>query len=261
MARYQSSVAMPFVKPPSKAITEYLENWESISDFLKAAPPDGEQLLSDRKRKLATVIYFSCILLLSSYLERYVESLIVEAIDAINYANLLTDQIPERLRIAQVKELLNDLNLTLQKRLQKDMTKDNVTAMLLKSRNVLIDCGWFLENGQPFRRLSGEPLIGESRFSNPAPDKIDELFHHLGIDRLTRKVVGLDQEEDRRAVRDKVEEMVNKRNNIAHTGGTITVTQQDVLDYLDYSKRLVRGMDNLVGEEVQRITNGRWPWG
>ncbi|MEW5988565.1 MAG: MAE_28990/MAE_18760 family HEPN-like nuclease [Chloroflexota bacterium] len=251
---------MPPINPPSKAFAEYLENWESISDFLEVAPPDSEQLLSGKKRKLAIVIYRSCILLLSSYLERYVESLMVEAIDAINYANLFAHQIPERLRIAQVKESLNDLSLTLQKRLQKDMTRDNVTAMLQKSQIVSNDYGWFLDDAQQFNKLSGEPLIGENRFSNPAPDRIDELFHQLGIDRLTGKVIGLEQGEDRRAIRDKVSEMVEKRNNIAHTGGTITVTEQDVRDYLQYSNRLVRGIDNLVGEEVQRIINGHWPW-
>jgi hypothetical protein len=68
------------------------------------------------------------VVLLSSYLERYVESLTVEAIDAINNANLLVQAIPELLRVAQVKEPLCDLALTL----QKDMTKDNVLTRLLQ---------------------------------------------------------------------------------------------------------------------------------
>ena len=240
----------------SKALTEYLNNRQSVIDLLRSAPSNADQFASSKKRKLANVVYYSCVVLLSSYLERYVESLIVEAIDAINNGSPLLQSIPEMLRVAQVKEILYDLSTTL----QKDMTKDNVSQMIQKSQLLLSDCGWFLDDLQPFGRLTGEPLIGENRFSNPSPEKIDDLFRHLGIISLVGRVISLETKPDRGAVRDKVKEMINKRNNIAHTGGTVTVTEQDVAAYLLYSRRLVRGMDTLVGQEVQKITGGSWPW-
>ncbi len=240
----------------SRAFTEYLNNRQSIIDLLRSAPSSVEQLTSDKKRKLANVVYFSCVVLLSSYLERYVESLTVEAIDAINNANPQLHTIPEPLRVAQVKEVLFELSVIF----QKDMTKDNVSKMIQGSQSLLSDCGWFLDELQPFGKLKGEPLIGDNRFSNPSPEKIDALFHHLGITSLVGRVIGLETKPDRGAVRDKVKEMVDKRNNIAHTGGTVTVTEQDVVTYLLYSRRLVRGMDFLVGQEIQKITGGAWPW-
>ena len=240
----------------SKALTEYLNNRQSVIDLLRSAPSNADQFASSKKRKLANVVYYSCVVLLSSYLERYVESLIVEAIDAINNGSPLLQSIPEMLRVAQVKEILYDLSTTL----QKDMTKDNVSQMIQKSQLLLSDCGWFLDDLQPFGKLTGEPLIGENRFSNPSPEKIDDLFRHLGIISLVGRVISLETKPDRGAVRDKVKEMINKRNNIAHTGGTVTVTEQDVAAYLLYSRRLVRGMDTLVGQEVQKITSGLWPW-
>lgn len=240
----------------SKAFTEYLENRRRIVYLLKSAPDDSEQLLYREKRLLANVVYCSSVLLLSSYLERYVESLLVEAIDAINNANILVQDIPEALRLVQVKEQICDLASTL----QKDMTKDNVLKMLQKSKGLINNHNWFTCDFQPFNQLSGETLIGENRFSNPSPEKIDQLFRHLGINSVVGRVIGLENKPDRAAIRDKVEEMVDKRNNIAHTGGTVTVTRQDIMDYLVYSRRLVRGMDILVGQEVQKIIRCSWPW-
>jgi len=217
--------------------------------MLKSAPPNADQLLSGKKRNLANVIYYSCVVLLSSYLERYVESLTVEAIDAINNENPLLKTIPELLRVVQVKEMLSDLSMVL----QKDMTKDNVSRMIRKSQSLLKDYGWFLDDLQPFGKLKGEPLIGDNRFSNPSPEKIDALFRHLGIRSVVGRVIGLETKSDRVAVRDKVKEMIDKRNNIAHTGGTVTVTGQDVAAYLLYSRRLVRGIDTLIGHEVKKL--------
>ncbi len=242
--------------PRSRAFAEYVSNRQGVIELLRSAPSNTEQLASSNKRKLANVVHYSCVVLLTSYLERYVEALTVEAIDAINNGTPLLHAVPEMLRVAQVKELLYDLAVIL----QKDMTKDNILLMIQKSLSLSNDCGWFLDDSQPFGRLTGEPLIGENRFSNPSPEKIDELFRHLGITSLVGRVIGLETKPDRGAVRDKVKEMIDKRNNIAHTGGTVTVTAQDVTAYLLYSRRLVRGMDRLVGQEVQRIIGGAWPW-
>lgn len=242
--------------PHSKAFAEYLANRQTIIDLLKSAPPDNEQLLSSKKRTLANGIHRSCVLLLASYLERYVESLVVEAIDALNNANLLVQSIPESLRLSQVKESLSELSLCL----QKDMTKDNAAKTLRLSQSILVKYDWFLDDLRPFGKLIGEPLIGGTRFSNPSPEKVEELFRHLGINSVVGRVIGLEKKPDKSAVRDKVKEMIDKRNDIAHTGGTVTVTKQDVADYLHYCRRLVRGLDVLVGQDVQKMIGGVWPW-
>ena len=240
----------------SKVFAEYLTNRQSIIELLRSAPPDSEQLLSVKKRKLATVVYCSCVLLLSSYLEKYVESLVVETIDVLNSTNLLVRHIPEPLRVVQIKEVMQDLS----KLFQKDVTRVNLTKMLQESQSVIANYGWFLDHSQPYNKLSGEPLIGDNRFSNPSPEKIDILFRHLGINSLVGRVIDSERKPDRGAVRAKVTEMVNKRNDIAHTGGTVTVTREDVAAYLVYSRRLVRGIDALVGQEVQKLIGGKWPW-
>jgi len=246
----------PINFPRSKSFGEYIANRDTVKDLLKFAPNTSQQLASPKQQKLATTIYCSCVVLLSSYLERYVESLVVEAIDAINNANILLQLVPDQLRVSQVKEWIYDLSETL----QKEMTKGNVEAMIRKSHLLHTNCQWFLEETQPFTKLKGEPLIGENRFSNPTPEKIDELFRHLGIKSLVGRVIGSESKPDRGAVGDKVKEMVEKRNNIAHTGGTVTVTFQDVASYLQYSRRLVRGIDSIVGKEIQQFAGGLWPW-
>ena len=57
----------------------------------------------------------------------------------------------------------------------------------------------------------------------------------------------------------KVQEFIEKRNDIAHTSTTNELTQQDVVAYLRHSRRLVRGIDVVVGKQMQR-TIDMWPW-
>ncbi len=240
----------------SSAFKEYLDNRKNILCLLKAVPTDSEQLGSIQKRRLANTIYCSCVVLLTSYLERYIESLVVESIDGINSSNLPLQSIPDSLLVVQVKESLEALT----SKLQKDLTKDNVFQMVLASQQLSITHEWFLKEADVFDKLSGEPLIGENRFSNPTPAKIDELFRHFGIGNLVGRAIGLEGKPDRGVLPDKTKEMIEKRNNVAHTGGTVVITKQDIRDYLIYSRRLARSIDLIVGQEIQKITGGSWPW-
>jgi hypothetical protein len=238
----------------SVAFKEYLESRRNIIYLLKVDLTESEQLLSDKKRRLANALYYSCVVLLASYLERYIETLVVEAIDVINGSNLILRNIPEQLRVAQIKESLLELALTL----RKDMTKEYVGNMLTTSRRISSTFEWFHREEDIFNQLSGEPLIGENRFSNPSPDRIESLFRCFGISSVVGHAIGLEHKPDRAMLRNKTQEMIEKRHNIAHTGGTVTVTKQDIADYMIYSRRLSRGIDTIVRNEIL-IIGGIWP--
>jgi hypothetical protein len=246
----------PETTPHSKPYEDYLENIKSVVYLLKTEPPVKEQITLLPKRKLANVIYCSCVLLFSSYLEKYIESIVVEMIDLVNKANLPVNRIPEQLRNSQIKDLLNEL----EEALEKEKSKTNIEAALIKTKDISERFNWFLNDTQLFHDLSGEPLIGDNRFSNPSPEKIDALFRVFGINSLVGHAIALENKPDRGALRDKVKEMIDKRNDIAHTGGTVVLTREDVISYWVYSRRLVRGIDRILGNETQRITGSTIIW-
>jgi hypothetical protein len=98
-----------------------------------------------------------------------------------------------------------------------------------------------------------------SGFDNPLPNRIRELFHYFAIS----DVVGLAISKDTRSTRGSIEvgvrELVEKRNAIAHTGMTVSITKQQVMVYFDSVYRLAFGIDWVVGEKIEQLI-GHWPW-
>lgn len=230
----------------SQAFAEYLQNRREVVELLRALPPVAEQLRSRQRSELANAICRACVVLHSSHLERYVESLIVEAVDSINSAELPVVSVPEALRMAQVEVPLRAAYEV------KDMNKK--IGVL---RTFVTDLSWFWADGEVCTKLRGEPLI--SGFDNPLPNRIDKLFEKLGVNSVVGRAVALDSRPDRGLIEAKVREMVEKRNAIAHTGMTTDLTHEDVRVYLRCSRRLVRNMDIIVGQHLQSLTS-YWPF-
>ncbi len=230
----------------SQAFQEFLEGVREIGELLRAAPSDVEQLRSRKATDLANALYRGSVVLLSSHLERYLESLVVEAIDAINATTPHINSIPEPLRMIQILQPLTNAHET------KDITKK------INSLKILVaDYAWFWDDTRPCNKLHSEALI--SSFDNPLPERIRKLFRNLDINDVVGRAVALDNSRYRRLIEEKVRELVEKRNSVAHTGMTTYLTRSDVIDYLICSRRLVRGIDTVVGQEVQKITV-TWPW-
>ncbi|MBX7259694.1 MAG: hypothetical protein K1Y02_25280 [Candidatus Hydrogenedentes bacterium] len=195
---------------------------------------------------MANALYRGSVVLLSSHLERYVESLIVEAVDAINSVNPAVSSLPEALRMAQIEQSLRVAFET-----------KNVATRIGALKSIVQDMSWFWEDTGTCNRLRGGPLI--DGFDNPLPRRINRLFESIGVGGVVGRAVGLDGSTDRGIIEVKVEELVQKRNAIAHTGMTTDLTQEDVMFYMRCSRKLVRGIDIIVGGQLQGITLG-WPW-
>lgn len=230
----------------SKSFIEYLRNQREIVELIRASPTDTDQLKASKKRELANALYRGSVVLLSSHLERYLESLAVEAIDAINSAKLNVKRVPETLRLTQIKHLISKAHEA------KDITKKSDAI-----RELISNHEWFLDDTKPCERLSGDYLI--SGFDNPLPKRIQDLFRYFDISDVVGLAVNLDTSEDRPLIELKVKELVEKRNSIAHTGMTTDLTRVDVVIYLRCSRRLVRGIDVIAGRQIETFV-GTWPW-
>ncbi len=234
----------------SNAFEEYCHNRHEVIEILRVAPPDSEQLTSPRKRELANALHRGSVMLLSGHLEKYVESLVVEAIDSINTAAPPVLRIPEPLRMIQVEDSLFSGWSGAQKDRKRTMNSIKTSVSTYP---------WIWNDKDPCGKMSGDVLIGENKFSNPSPNKIKDLFTYFGIENVVSTALSLYEIANRDLIEIKVNELVQKRNVIAHTASTPSLTRQDVVDYLINSRRLVRGLDIIVGNQINAII-GNWPW-
>lgn len=237
---------MSFSARFSNSFAGYLLERREVVELLHAVPPDIDQIRSRKKSQLANALYRGSVVLLSSHLERYIESLVVEAIDAINLASPHVDTLPTSLRLIQIDQPLRAISE------MKDLNKKT------NAIRAFVDAlAWCWEENRVCTDLKADSLI--SGFDNPLPNRINGMFQHLGITDIVGRAVSLDHSLDRHVIQLKVQELVTKRNAIAHTGMTTDLTREDVITYLRCSRRLVRGIDGVVGQQVQRLTS-TWPW-
>jgi hypothetical protein len=233
------------IRSHSKARGEYFRNGHEIFELLRTVPYDSDQMRSLKARELANALLRGSVVLLSSHLERYVESLVVEAVDALNLASLTADVIPEVLQLAVISEPVR----------QAHETKDSAKKAS-KLRALVDGYAWFWEATQACK-LSSEVLIRS--FDNPLPERIRVILRNFGISDAVGLAVAQYENPDRRLIEAKVQELVEKRNAVAHTGMTFDLTKADVVSYLVSTHRLVRGLDVVVGQAIQDVT-GAWPW-
>lgn len=229
----------------SQAYVEFRKNQHEVVELLRASPNDVSQLASPVKRQLANALHRGSVVLLSSHLERYIESLVVESIDAINLARLPATRLPECLLMKSIERKLYTAHMA---------TKRAKKASLLKE--LAGDYTWFWDGVTPCK-LSSAALVDD--FNNPLPARIDRMFLVFDINDVVGKAVGLSKDPGRAIIEAKVRELVEKRNSVAHTGMTFDVTRQDVIIYFRCTYRLVQGIDIVVGKSIQSLT-GTWPW-
>lgn len=253
--------------PPPKwsdAFIDYLNKREEIFLLLKASPPIEEQLVNARARKFANAILNSSVVLASSQLESYFESLVRETIEILNVAHLAKNKIDPRLVTVQAKNALS----TLIEDLEREIPKENMGDSQAKIKTFLAKHSWYLqEETAVFDTMDSEALVGGNRFSNPKPDRINDLFLKLGIKSVVKQAIAF--ESTRRDVIElKVAELIDKRNAVAHlgqvseiapSGQSTELTRESVVTYLECARRLVRCVDIVVGRKVESMI-GRYPW-
>jgi hypothetical protein len=104
-------------------------------------------------------------------------------------------------------------------------------------------------------QLQVEPLTGS--FHNPWPDRIDELFAFLGLDKPSRRISW--QRASNTAVRSNLEKLVRTRNRLAHGATGVEVKKHEVTSLRKYVEGFAQRFDDLVRAQVQTLT-GTSPW-
>lgn len=104
-------------------------------------------------------------------------------------------------------------------------------------------------------QLDADPLL--RGFGNPWPNRIDELFSFLGMRRPSHDIGW--EEAPSSHVRDRLEQLVRIRNQVAHGQIDVAVARRDVTSLRSYVEGFARGMDAAVHAHLTTLT-GREPW-
>lgn len=94
-------------------------------------------------------------------------------------------------------------------------------------------------------------------FHNPWPDRIDELFAFIGLEKPSRGISW--QKAGNKTVRENLENLVRTRNKLAHGTTGVTVYKTDVIRHRKYVTGFAKQLDEIVRAQVHTLT-GAYPW-
>lgn len=181
--------------------------------------------------------------LLSSHFERYIYQVNEEAVAFLNDAHVVPSKLPDPLRVLHSKEPLDQLAETAwenrAKQLESFVAIDgwlwtlNVTGTLIHSRLL----AWM---------------------SSPKPKNLVRYFKYWSIPDIFTAITRKPQTRNRLWLG--VQELVDRRNSIAHGDYSAQATASDVRRF-ERSVRLFCGRaDRELGKAISRISGGPLPW-
>jgi hypothetical protein len=104
-------------------------------------------------------------------------------------------------------------------------------------------------------QLNAAALTGG--FHNPWPDRIDELFSFLGMQKPSKSISW--RKAGNSVVRKSLEKLVRTRNKLAHGTTGVKVKKSEVRSMRRYVEGFAREFDGHVRAQVHSLT-GNYPW-
>lgn len=225
----------------SESLNAFVEAVQEVADLQQADPmPSGGPPLDPMTTR---VIGRACVVLLSSHFERYIYSVNEEATDVLNLNGISGLFLPESLRLLH--------------------SRTSVDAMLESGwerrgdqlRNFVQDEAW-LWGAHPPRLLDHERLLVWMKA--PTPKNLVRYYRMWNIQDIFKSVTRAVH--TRTDLRLKLEELVRKRNNIAHGDPSTEATRGDIVSYRDATLRFCERSDRRLAHALSRISTGPVPW-
>lgn len=229
---------------PSKALQSLTTRLNDIAELLKAhRKVSGDKV--GRKYEVAA-LNRAGLVLLSAHLEGFIENLVEECVSLMHANGVAVANVPARLRAAQLEATVmkpvpqND-HVTANKRVQEMApTLANLWAPVTVVTNSL---------------LKASPIL--SQMSNPGTKEIDHVFWYFDIDKAMDHIWWNRAGND--AVKRNINELVGKRNAIAHGNQNVNVWKSDVERYQKYVTGVAKALDKKMETKLHAILN-QAPW-
>lgn len=186
------------------------------------------------------------VVLLSAHLEGFIEDLVKESIVVINANSVPMGKLPDRLRAVQTeKDLIEPIR-------EDDYKKAN--ARICKAAPTIAKF-WTDTELSSTTNLSAQPII--KVMNNPGTTLINRMFWYFKIDEVMELISW--KRANNKAVKDTINELVGKRNKIAHGTVEIKVTKPEVEKYEKYVKGVAVALDNKMAQFLKPLI-GKDPW-
>jgi RiboL-PSP-HEPN len=225
----------------SAALETFVGAVEEIADLQAAdrTPVGGSPIDPEVTR----VVGRASVVLLSSHFERYIYAVNEEAAGVVNAADIIGVELPEKLRLVHSTILVDE------------MVETGWMNRAAKLRAFVKSEGWLWTEG----------LVGELDHRRlliwmkaPSPTNLIRYYRHWEIpeifDAITRAV------HTKTDLRLKLQELVDKRNNIAHGEASTEATRADVRAYRDATLKFCERSDGQLSRALGRLLASPRPW-
>lgn len=226
----------------SSALVGLLSGLAEIT-ALQRANPSPQQGSGLSRPEVARAIGRSEIVLLSSHFERFLYALNEEAVDSICRAAIISDSLPELLRLEHSRHAIDSIFATAWEKRGPALVRYSADEAELWSPSA------------PINILDASRIL--TWMKSPDPKSLIRFFRIWGINDIfsdiTRKKVTY------AALRLKLRELVDKRNNIAHGDFTAEATYLDIVQYVSAVKIFCTRSDARFARHLATIIGTR-PW-
>ncbi len=225
----------------SGSLEAFVQAVQEVSDLQQADPtlPGGPPIDSTRTR----VVGRACVVLLSSHFERYIYSINEEATSLLNSGGMSGMLLPEPLRLLHSRESIDSMIESAWKN-RGD-----------KLRTFVQDEAW-LWSAHPPGILDHGRLLAWMKA--PTPKNLIRYYRYWNIKDIFRAVTRAVH--TRTDLRLTLDELVQKRNNIAHGDPSTEATRGDVESYRDATLRFCERSDKQLARALRRIAPGSAFW-
>jgi hypothetical protein len=227
---------------PSKALTGLLVGLAEI-EALQRANPSPQQGSGLKRPEVVRAIGRSEIVLLSSHFERYIRALNDEAVDSICNSGAVSDDLTDRLKLQHSRHAIETISSIAWER----------RAIALADYSTRES--WLWSASTPIVSLDASRLL--TWMKAPTTKNVVRFFQLWGIPdifkAITRKSVYYGR------LRLRLDELVEKRNNIAHGDFTVEATYLDIMQYMAAVRKFCISSDKRLARQLSTIVPSR-PW-
>jgi len=225
----------------SAAIRAFQRAVAEINDLERADPtPLGRQPVDST---ISRVVGRATVVLLSSHFERYLYAVNEEAARHLAASITRGNQVPELMRLLHTRPTL------------EAMLETSWERRAAQLGDFMKTDGWLWTDATPGNLEHDRLLLW---MKAPSPNNLVRYYRYWGIDDIFDAITR--SAHTRTELWLKLDELVRKRNNIAHGDATTEATQTDLRSYKDCALRFCERADGQMARALGRLAAAARPW-